>query len=236
MKTGSPLKLVSLLSLAAIGGAAALTSCGGDAPPITIAGTAATGAAISNASVSAVCKQGAGTAITGRDGAYILHIDATGEGPCVITATHGSTVLRSIAAGEGRANITPLTDVLVSFIAVQSGASASATPSVLANNQNVATVVGTPTVMKVSVQEMSNVVNAAAGTGVQVPTDFLTGVLVPKDASNAGNAQDQVLEILKDRGVITAAGTVAPAVVDAALQRAAALAVTGGQSGGTGGG
>ena len=235
MKTSSPIRFVPALRMLAVAAAlAAVAACGGneDPPALSIAGTAATGAAIANASVTATCKQGTGTATTNRDGSFTVRIAAPGQGPCIISVTSGTSVLRSITAGEGRANVTPLTEMLVAFIAVQSGAGANATPQVLANNSNVATVVTTPAVLAASVAQLSDVVQAAAGTGVSIPGDFLTGVLVPKDTSNAGNAQDQVLELLKARGVITAAGTVAPNVVAAALARASKFVVTGGQTGG----
>ena len=55
-----------------------------------------------------------------------------------------------------------------------------------------------------------------------VPADFLTGVLVARSASAAGNAHNAVLEALRQRNTITATGTLnsataAEAVKDAGL-------------------
>lgn len=105
---------------------AALAACGGgsDAPTppvassVTIAGTAAKGAALAGATVSIKCAAGTGTATTASDGTYTVTITGANL-PCAlkVVGTEGS-VFHSVVAGSGSsgtfaANITPLTEMLV---------------------------------------------------------------------------------------------------------------------------
>ncbi|BDT60622.1 hypothetical protein MasN3_41160 [Massilia varians] len=231
------------------GVAATLAACGGGndspaptptTPPppppvsyaISISGTAATGAAIANATVTAVCKTGTATAASGADGAFTVRVAAPGEGPCILSVTQNGVTLRSIAAGDGaKANITPLTEMLVSYIAVSSGAGTGATPAQLAANANVKTVVTNATMMSATVNRLVQIVSTATGGSVAVPTDFLSAALVPKSATNPGNAQDAILEALKARNVVDANGAVAPAVLTNVRNDAAKNTVTGGTGG-----
>jgi hypothetical protein len=113
--------------------AAAMTACGGggsDAPPpppptptsVTIAGTAAKGAALAGATVDIKCAAGTGAATAGSDGTYTVTI-TEGALPCALraTGTEGS-VFHSVVAGTGStgtyaANVTPLTEMLVAQLA-----------------------------------------------------------------------------------------------------------------------
>ncbi|MFD2366424.1 hypothetical protein [Pseudoduganella sp. GCM10020061] len=230
------------------GMATTLAACGGGddspapvkPPPVvtyamTMTGTAATGAAIDNGNVTVACKVGSGTATTDSKGSYTIKVPVPGEGPCVIAVTKGNLTLRSIAAGDGaKANVTPLSEMLVQYIAVSSGAGATATPTQLAQSANVKTIVTNPTMMSATVTEVIKVVQTAAGPGVTVPADFLTGTLIPKDATNPGNALDQVLEILKTKNVVTPGGQVAAEVIQRVIDNAKNNPVTGG-TGGSGG-
>ena len=227
-------RLVKVLAGAGI--ALALAACGSDydspPPDLVLKGTAAVGAAIVNAPVSVVCKTGTGTATTAADGTYTVNV-ASGTGPCVLTVTTaGGATLRSIAAGSGNVNITPLTELLVSYIAVQTGAGASASPSALVANANVNTVMTNNTVFNATVSRVVAQVQAAAGAGVTVPSDFLTAPLVAKSATNpTGNALDQVLDALRARNVITATGAPAPTVVAAVQTEASRNTITGATGG-----
>lgn len=198
---------------------------------ITINGTAATGAAIANATVFAACKSGVATAQTAADGAYTIKVPAPGEGPCILSLTQNGVTLRSIAAGDGaKANITPLTEMLVAYTAVSSGAGVNATPQQLASNNNVRTIVGNSTMMLATTNRVLQLL-ANAASGVTVPADFLSATLVPKSATNAGNAHDAVLEALKARNIFSANGQTAAAVLDAVRKDAAENTVTGGTGG-----
>jgi hypothetical protein len=230
------------------GMATTLAACGGGddspapvkPPPVvtyamTMTGTAATGAAIANATVTTSCKVGSATATTNSDGSYTVKVPVPGEGPCIISVTQGGTTLRSIANGDGaKANVTPLTEMLVAYIAVSSGAGAAATPTQLVQNNNVKTIVTNQTMMAATVNQVVQIVQQAAGPGVTVPTDFLSATLVPKSPTNPGNAQDAVLEALKTKGVVAPNGAPAPVVLEQVRKDAAQNAVTGG-TGGSGG-
>lgn len=234
-----------------VGVAATLAACGGGndspapvattpppppPPPVsyalTMSGTAATGAAIANAAVTANCKTGTAIATTGADGSYTLRVVAPGEGPCILSVTQNGVTLRSVASGDGaKANITPLTEMLVSYIAVSSGAGANATPAQLASNNNVKTIVTNATMYSATVNRLVQIISTATGGSVVVPTDFLSAILIPKSATNPGNAQDAVLEALKTRNVVSANGAPAATVLTAVRNDAATNIVTGGTGG-----
>jgi hypothetical protein len=247
MKNGFKYSAAFKLVLMA-GMVSALAACGGGddpapvtpPPPVTtyamtMTGTAATGAAIDNGNVSVACKVGSATATTDTKGAYTVKVPVPGEGPCIISVTKGALTLRSIAAGDGaKANVTPLSEMLVQYIAVSSGAGVSATATQMVQNANVRTIVTSPTMMAATVNQVIQVVQTAAGPGVTVPADFLTGALVPKDSTNPGNALDQVLEILKAKNVVTPGGQVATDVIQKVIDDAKDNTVTGG-TGGSGG-
>lgn len=230
--------LVKLLATAGL--AATLAACGGgsDTPntnKITVSGTAATGMAISGATITMTCKGGSANGTTNPDGTYSLTVQNTQAGPCVVTVLIPGGSLRSIAQGDGaHANVTPLTELLVNYIAVQTGAGASASASALVNNANVAAVMNNNTVLNASINQLIIVIKSIAGD-LAIPTDFLTASLQAKTAtSSANNAQDQILEVLRLRNVITPSGVPAPNVVTAAVNNAAQHTVTG-ATGGTGG-
>lgn len=168
-----------------------LAACGGSSSNgVTISGNAATGAAINGATVTVVCKNGVGSAVTDATGGYSVSIAAPGQGPCVLSVpVTGGGTLRAIAAGNGsKANITPLSELLVSYLATQADATTggSGTPAALIANPKVlaglTTTLSTASNLNAAVQTVVNVLHT---NGVDVPTDFLTGTLVPGSASNS---------------------------------------------------
>lgn len=116
--------------------AAALAACGGgdgggsNPPPpppgpITLADTAARGAALAGASVSVKCAAGTPTAVTSTTagtGAYSVTIDNASL-PCVLRVTGtGGEVFHSVVAGTApsgtyTANLSPLTEMMVARLA-----------------------------------------------------------------------------------------------------------------------
>ncbi|QNA89663.1 hypothetical protein G4G28_16465 [Massilia sp. Dwa41.01b] len=202
---------------------------------ITMSGTAATGAAIAGATVTATCKTGTATAVTGTDGSYTVKVAVPGEGPCILSLTQNGVTLRSIAAGDGaKANITPLTEMFVAYISTSSGAGVAATPTQLAQNANVRVIVGNATMMTATANRVVQLVSTAAG-GVSVPNDFLSATLVPKSATNPGNAQDAVLEALKTAKVVGANGAPIATLLESVRKDASENILTGGTGGTTGG-
>lgn len=97
-----------------------ITGCGGDdndssnspaeeqKQKETLSGTAATGAALADATIEVVNKNGqTATTTTDQNGKFTIQID-TGA-PYMIKASKGDTVLYSYAAGAGYVNVTQLT-------------------------------------------------------------------------------------------------------------------------------
>jgi hypothetical protein len=82
---------------------------------ISIAGTAATGKALANATIAIDCAQGSMSVAADAKGSYHASFGATM--PCLITATSGATTLHSVAFAGGTFNVTPETDLLLSFLA-----------------------------------------------------------------------------------------------------------------------
>jgi hypothetical protein len=192
---------------AAISLPALLFACGGDSggdtpiapitPPaaLSIAGTAATGAAIAAGTVTAKCAAGAATtATTAADGSYTVGV-TSGVLPCVlqVTSADGATSLYSVATGSGAsatANITPLTQLVVAslggadpaalFASFGSGDAASITSTTVASAQ-------------------AAVVKTLATAGIDVSTlgDLVTGPLTAATATASGNAYDTALDALQ---------------------------------------
>jgi hypothetical protein len=117
----------SLATLAACGGNSCigLDGCGGGGAPPTVAlsGTAATGIALANATVSLACAQGSGSTASDGGGHYAITLNAVV--PCIITATAGGTSLHSVAFSGGTFNTTPETELMLVYIAAQLGTSES---------------------------------------------------------------------------------------------------------------
>ena len=97
-----------------------MASCGGGGGSVstltsfTIAGTAATGLAISNGTVEAKCKTGTGSTTSNFDGTFTIEI-ANGAMPCMLRAVDPITKLElhSVAeSGAKRANISPVTELV----------------------------------------------------------------------------------------------------------------------------
>ena len=201
---------------------AALAACGGgsDTPvapsAVTIAGTAAKGAALAGAAVSIKCAAGTGTATTGADGKYSVTITGANL-PCAlkVAGTEGS-VFHSVLAGTGTtgtfaANITPLTEMLLAKVA-------GAAPAAFFAGLGSGTVVSAASLT----QGLDYLKTALAGA-----TD-LTGVNPVIDPLTIGNALDQkidaVMAALASAGVTLAEVTTtivanpnAPAVIGAPL-------------------
>src|SRR5260370_25550525 len=99
----------------------ALFACGGGggSPDGTINGTAAVGAPMKNGAITFVCKNGSANTTTDANGAFSVTFKF--DGPCTITANGGATTLHAFAPGAGTVTITPLTELLLSYLAGQFG-------------------------------------------------------------------------------------------------------------------
>lgn len=186
--------------LAACAAAVLLAACGGGsggsntATPLTLAGTAATGAAIAGATVEAKCANGTGSATTQADGRYSIEI-ASGSLPCVLAVRPATgAVLHSAIDGSGAAsvnvNITPLSELVVAKLA-------AGAPSDLFTNFDAAAQA------KITAAALDAAI-AAVTVALQGAVD-LAGInpikdpLVAANASTAGNTLDQKLDQLQAR-------------------------------------
>lgn len=197
---------MKLTAIAISAAALVLTACGGggdSAPPPnspqsqTISGVAATGAALSGATVNVTCSSGSGTATTGTDGSYSAPVSGASL-PCVLTATSsdGKTVLHSLIAGSGSvssatANVTPLTELLLAQLSGQDPAKYvagfSATTTVTASDVTAA---------------QAALVKVLQGAGFDTSgiNDFLGGTI----SAGSGQGYDGVLDKLQS--TLTSAG------------------------------
>ncbi|WP_323051248.1 hypothetical protein [Caballeronia mineralivorans] len=119
---GGLLLIASVALFAACGGG----SGGGGAnsmSTVTFTGTAATGKALANATININCAQGSISVGADANGNYQATLGAVL--PCMITATSGGTVLHSAAFAGGTYNVTPETELLLSYLAAQLGTNES---------------------------------------------------------------------------------------------------------------
>lgn len=194
---------------------------------LSISGVAATSIAgsssnaLANAAVTAHCRSGYGIGMTDAKGAYSITVTAPVAGPCVLTLTTYNAVLtlRSIAKGDGaRANITPATEMLVSYIATQAGvgAGANTSPTVLPPNPKFIALMENQAGLAESMAGVQRVVNGLIGAALpQLPADYLGGPLTPKTQATAGDANDRALDSLRARNLLTATGYVSTGALTA---------------------
>lgn len=215
---GEPMMLKKLSQMAlAIGGAAMLVACGGD-PTLTVKGTAATGDPLDGAEVVATCKSGTGSATSTGTGTYTVNVN-NGEGPCLIKASKGSTVLYSVSSGTGAtqtANVTPLTNLFVTYLLNAGTGTAPATPEAWFGNTANQTFLAQPELVATYVAPFVAVINSIAGSTVidsTVASSFLSGTFT----AAAGNPVDDALEALKTANVVTSTGAPSTATTTAVI-------------------
>ena len=90
---------------------------------VSLAGTAATGKALANATINIDCAGGSISVAADVNGNY--HAMFAAAMPCLIAATSAGTSLHSTAFAGGTYNVTPETDLLLSYLAAQLGTSQS---------------------------------------------------------------------------------------------------------------
>ena len=180
------------LALVACGGGGSSDSGTPVVTALTLSGTAATGAAIANAPVSAKCGTGTGTATTAANGSYTIAITG-GALPCVIEVrpTAGAA-LRSVADGSGGGsvsiNITPLTELVAARMAGGSPA------DLFTNFDAAAQAKVTPAAVSAAIAAIASALQGVVDlTGVNPIRD----ALVAASGSTAGNPLDQKLDALQ---------------------------------------
>ena len=206
------------LSLACLvlGGSALLTACGGGGgssggislgggSSLTLNGTAATGAPVVGA-VSATCKSGTGTATSNLDGSFTVVVSG-GVGPCLLSITPaGGTPIYSITSGSGAtqtANITPMTNLLVSYLRNVPGMTA-ADPAAWFALPAVKTLLADTTALTARiVNDFVPALKTLLPTLSVANAGFL---FTPFVASPTGSTTDADLEKLKTANIVTSTG------------------------------
>jgi hypothetical protein len=198
---GVPARRTIARWLAAAGITVSLVACGGggdgraggSTSTLTIAGTVAAGSALAGATVTAACATGGASTTSLYDGRYSLAI-VNGRGPCLLTAAKDNTLLHSITPGSGTANIvnlTGLTDMLVSYLAVRAGTTVGA----LLSNPNGRAILADPAA--IADAQAAIVIQVKSEFGVSLTErDFLT-TQIQTPQSGVQNGADKDLEVLK---------------------------------------
>lgn len=165
--------------------------------PSLVNGTAATGAAIVGGKVTLKCQNGTSTVVTtGADGGFSIDVAVIGL-PCIgrveYTDSKGATQhLHTLVTAAGKANITPITDLLVAKLTGGRAADAF-------DLFNAATTKGfTAVQIKSAGDGVRNYLKNTLGLDTSaLPEDLVGTPFVPKIGTTAGDAADQVLDALQ---------------------------------------
>jgi hypothetical protein len=172
----------------------ALVACGGGSDTVTtpavtatvIAGTVATGAAVAGASVKVYDSKGfeVGTGTAAQDGTFSVTLSSIGTAPYVVSAEKDEIKLTAILsrASDGRVNVTPVSDALVTLLYPQG----SDVLSLLRSGTNAPT--------SDQIQEKQEILRQALApllTAVGTSTDLFAGVFKAD-----GSGVDKVLDTL----------------------------------------
>lgn len=213
-----PVRLHRLFCLIPV--ALALAACGGGsdsadpvvvpppATPLSLTGTAATGAAIAGQLVEAKCNGGSSSATSLADGSYTITL-SVGQLPCVlrVTAADG-TVLHSVATGSGasaRANITPVSELVLASLS--GGAPAGYFTAFDAAAATALTSAKAESAITAVVATLK-----AAGVDLSATGNVLTATLEAANGTAAGNDFDKALDMLKKK--LADSGTTLATLVD----------------------
>ncbi|SDF95827.1 hypothetical protein [Paraburkholderia phenazinium] len=221
MKLLNAVTLRSLQFGSAAFAASALVACGGGgaSPEGTVSGTAAVGAALANATIQLSCKNGSGSATANANGAYSATFQF--DGPCTITATSGAITVQSFASGSGTFNVTPLTQLLLSYLAGELGTTVDGLLAGLATNSTYQSALTNSTLIANAESSVAKLLQSMYGVTLST-TSFLTVSFTPGQPG-----ADADLDALLAAGAIGSNGQPVTALINAAI---AAGAAVGGQS------
>ena len=197
---------------------------------ISLAGTAATGKALANATVSINCARGSMSVAADANGNY--HATFGAAMPCMIAATSGGTTLHSAAFAGGTYNVTPETDLLLSYLAAQLGTNESGLIAGFATN----------TQFQQTLQNQTDVLTAQAAVVQNLQQTYSVTLSAPNFLTTAfavgQSGEDSDLEALLARGAIDTNGEPDAAAVTLMATTGAAHPITtspGTSTSGTGG-
>lgn len=224
-------------ALAATAAALTLVACSDNASVLRVAGTAAVGAPVVGA-VTASCASGEGTARSNANGTYTVEV-IEGVGPCLLKITPDDATLAplySVAVGTGSsftANISPLTNMLVSYLRAVPGVTA-ASPETWFGLPATRALLSQP--QEVELRVVNNFIPAVRQL---LPTFALSGkgFLSSPFNATAGDPVDDALEALRTAAVVTATGAPSSSATNSlstAAAEAPPVTATGGGATGTG--
>ena len=165
---------------------------------VSIAGTAATGKALANATIGIDCAQGTTSVATDANGNY--HATFSAVTPCMIAATSGGTVLHSTAFAGGTYNVTPQTDLMLSYLAAQLGTNESSLIAGFATNAQFQQTLGNQTAVLAAQAAVVQGLQQTYGVTLSTPTFLTTSFTVGQPG------EDSDLEAIFARGAIDANG------------------------------
>jgi hypothetical protein len=201
------------LACLVLGGSAMLAACGGggdSSPPaangtaLTLSGTAATGKAINGGALGVTCKSGTGTGTSNADGSFKVAV-TNGTGPCLLKITPvGGVAMYSMTSGSGAsANITPMTNMLVSYLLSVPGMNA-ANPEAWFALPNTQALLADPVALTARIKNDFIPVLKTLVPGLNLASDdFLAKPFV---AGSPTDTTDSDLEKLLTAGVVTSTG------------------------------
>jgi hypothetical protein len=208
-----------------IGGAALITvltaSCGGGggASPSsnstgTIQGTAAVGAALSNASITLACKSGNGAGTANANGQY--SITFAFSGPCTLEATNGSTTLYSFASGSGVYNVSPYTELLLTYLSAELGTDMNGLLAGLASNSTYQSALTNSATVTAGENAIAQIVKAQYGLTLSTSAFLTTSFTVGQPGTDAD------IDALQAAGALSANNTPSSQLVNAVTTAGAA--------------
>jgi len=215
------------ISLAAmlLGGGMLVVACGGGdnaSSFLTLKGTAAKGSALSGGAVTATCKSGGkGNATSNADGSFTVTV-SDGVGPCLlaIQPADGSPAMFSIASGTASSqtvNITPMTNLLVSYLLSVPGVTAADPTAWFALPATKALLIDTVELTRRIVKDfIPAILKLAPGLSL-TDTSFLSTAFTPNPTISTTDAD---LELLKTTSVVESTG--APSAITKSAVKAAA--------------
>lgn len=214
-------RVVSVASLLALG------ACHGDlcvgvdgcfddngAQTVAISGTAATGVALGSAAVTIACVNGVATTQADASGNYAMTLGAVL--PCIITATAGTTALRSLAFAGGTFNTTPETELMLTYLASQLGTDTAHLVADFSNNDHEQQVLENASNVVAAEAAVASILQQHYGVTLSTPAFLTTSFAV----GQAGVDAD--LTALANAGAIDANGLPDPIAVSLIAQAGAA--------------
>jgi hypothetical protein len=188
------------------------------------------GAALSNATVQLTCKNGSGTTTTDANGAYTVTFGF--DAPCAITATSGPVTIYSFASSTGTFNVTPLTELLLDYIAADQGTTLATLVAGVSSNASYQAALTNSGLITGGESAIAQILSKMYGISLAT-TSFLSASFTPGQPGLDAN-----LDALQTAGAFNSDGAPSSALLAAVIAAGAAVgkgASSGGAPTATGG-